>query len=111
MEPTITPSSDDFNADRRSGAQGRAPRSNFLLDEFGAILNDETQTDIESLKARLRERLDEAREAFSDAADSTNDYVREAMDCAEDCIRERPWHSLACAAGAAFILGLIVGRR
>jgi len=93
----------------------RASDASVWLNELDAILNDDENTDTDALKARLREQLDTARNALNDAADTAADtarsYMRDAADCLDVYVETRPWHAIACAAGAAFVLGVIVGRK
>jgi ElaB/YqjD/DUF883 family membrane-anchored ribosome-binding protein len=37
--------------------------------------------------------------------------AREALDDADEYVRENPWQSIGVAAGIAFLVGLLAGRR
>jgi len=81
-----------------------------LLDSLETSLRDGNDGDVEALRARLRTQLDDARDTLGDAADTANNFVRETIDTAEEYVQVRPWQALGMVAGAAFLLGVIVGR-
>jgi len=83
-----------------------------LLDELDQILrSDGAAGDVHALRARLEDRIANARTALDNASDTATGMVYEAIDCAEEYVHTRPWHALGTVAGVAFLLGMIVARR
>lgn len=85
------------------------------LDDLDNMLRTSKDEDIETLKTRLREQLQDARAATQGAAGAAagaaGGYIREAAGSADDYVRTWPWHVLACAALGAFLAGVCVRRR
>lgn len=108
MEPTPSDFSDDRRA-RREPLHRHAASP--WLDDLEATLSDTSHTDLEALKRRLSEQIKAARNALGDSAETAGDMMSEALDCAEDYVRVRPWQALGVTAAAAFILGVAMGRR
>ncbi|VFR43734.1 hypothetical protein BER2_0932 [plant metagenome] len=104
-------------ASRELRATGREAqedvRVNFnnLLADLEETLSSNSDTDIEALRTRLNAQIGKAREAADQAAGLAAGFVQDAVDTAEDHIRTRPLQSVGTAAGIAFLLGLLVGRR
>ncbi len=84
---------------------------NNLLNDLEETLRSGSDTDIEALRTRLNAQVEKARRTFDEAAGVATGFVHEAVDQAEDHIRSRPLQSVGTAAGIAFLLGLLVGRR
>jgi len=82
-----------------------------LLDELDDILRNDGARDIEDLRARLAAHVENARSTLEQASGTATDAVSDAIGCAEDYVRTRPWHAVGTVAGVAFLLGLIAARR
>ena len=61
----------------------------------------------EAARARFRETIESARNACA----ALQAKALEQVDAAEDVVRDRPFQSVAIAAGVGLVLGLILGRR
>ncbi|MDQ8035521.1 MAG: hypothetical protein REJ50_26240 [Bordetella sp.] len=111
MESTPTPApTTPLNT---SAAESRTRRGGArqLLDDLESTLRDSGHEDIEVLKTRLRAQLEDARDSLNDAGNSANELVRASVNCTEEYVRSHPWQAVGWAASAAFLLGVIVGRR
>jgi ElaB/YqjD/DUF883 family membrane-anchored ribosome-binding protein len=106
-----------YSSGRSSGGSWRrgGSREAAWLDELDAILDDESQVDVNALRIKLREQLTQARDSLGDAVDTAagaaSGYVRRAVDCADVYVETRPWHAVSCAAGIGFLLGMLCSRR
>ncbi|WP_198320666.1 DUF883 family protein [Azohydromonas aeria] len=60
---------------------------------------------------QLRERLREARHDLRDLQANAVSRTRAAGHAADDYVHDKPWRSIAVAAGVGFLVGMIVGRR
>ncbi len=63
------------------------------------------------VRERMGEHVDAARARLSDAEAIVRERTREAAKATDVYVRENPWQSIGIAAGAAFLLGLLAGRR
>lgn len=61
--------------------------------------------------AQLRERLREARHDLRDLQANAVNKTRAAGQAADDYVHDKPWRSIAMAAGVGFLVGMLVGRR
>jgi len=113
MATTNTPMPSDFpeNGPDDRGAYRRSRHPESWIDELEATLSDSSATDLEALKARLGDQLQATRQSLRDASDNAHDLMRETLDCTEEYIHARPWQAVGLVAGAAFLLGVIVGRQ
>jgi len=59
----------------------------------------------------LRGRFDAAQERFADLYQGTRKKIAAGAKCADAAIRANPYQSLAIAAGAGLLLGVLLGRR
>jgi len=65
--------------------------------------------------AELRERaatsLKRASETLADMQDAVLEHGKAAVRVTDDFVHENPWRAVGIAAGAGFLLGLLVNRR
>jgi ElaB/YqjD/DUF883 family membrane-anchored ribosome-binding protein len=66
---------------------------------------------IQQLRMRAEDSLREARLRMLEAGVRMEGHVRHSARAVDDYVHERPWHSLGIAAGAAFLIGYVLGRR
>lgn len=66
---------------------------------------------IADVRGRLGERIAAAKERLSEAEAAVVDHGRKAARATDDYVHEHPWQSVGVAAGVAFLLGLLAGRR
>lgn len=61
--------------------------------------------------AQLRERLREARHDLRDLQANAVTKTRDAGRAADDYVHDKPWRSIAIAAGVGLMVGYLMGRR
>jgi ElaB/YqjD/DUF883 family membrane-anchored ribosome-binding protein len=59
----------------------------------------------------LRARFDAARDRFAEVYDETKRHVVAGAEHVDASIRDKPYQSLAIAAGVGLLVGLLIGRR
>jgi ElaB/YqjD/DUF883 family membrane-anchored ribosome-binding protein len=66
---------------------------------------------IGDVRSRLTDRLSIAKDRIADAEAAVFDKTRKAAHATDDYVHAHPWESVGVAAGVAFLLGLLAGRR
>lgn len=64
-----------------------------------------------ALRARIGQRLSDARARLSAAEAALLDKTRAAAQATDTFVHESPWQAVGIGAGVGFLLGLILGRR
>jgi ElaB/YqjD/DUF883 family membrane-anchored ribosome-binding protein len=63
------------------------------------------------LRARLTERMHQARLRLAEVQDSAVQRAKAAGHKADDYVHDHPWRAVATAAGVGLVVGLLIGRR
>lgn len=63
------------------------------------------------VRSRLNERLTSAKGRVFDADSVLREQTRKVAEATDDYVHQNPWQSVGVAAGVAFLLGLLAGRR
>ena len=63
------------------------------------------------LRDLMGERLAQARARLAEADSALRASGRKAVDATDEYVHHHPWQSVGVAAGVAFLLGLLAGRR
>jgi ElaB/YqjD/DUF883 family membrane-anchored ribosome-binding protein len=71
----------------------------------------QTGEKIQNARTRAEKSLHQARKRLEHVEANAVDRAHEAATTAEAYVREKPWQAIAIAAGAGFVLGLLVDRR
>ncbi|MDI3490821.1 MAG: hypothetical protein PWP11_2098 [Thauera sp.] len=97
------------------------PPKDKLVGDLKAIIADaeellkltagQTGDKLVDVRGRMGERLAVAKERISEAEAAIIDSGKKAARATDDYVHEHPWQSLGVAAGVAFLLGLLAGRR
>jgi ElaB/YqjD/DUF883 family membrane-anchored ribosome-binding protein len=92
-----------------------------LMDDLQTVLEDaeallsattgQAGERIQQVRARAEETVRAVKDRLSAAQDEVTRRAREALDDADEYVRENPWQSIGIAAGIAFLVGLLAGRR
>lgn len=92
-----------------------------LMEDLKAVMQDaeellkatagQTGEKISAVRARAEENLREVRRKLGEMEEDLMVHARAAVKGADDLVHEKPWQSIAVAAGVAFLLGLLAGRR
>lgn len=72
---------------------------------------DQTGEKIASLRARVKERLLDARIRLEAAEEVLIEKTRAAARATDNYVHENPWQAVGIGAGIGFLLGLVLGRR
>lgn len=62
-------------------------------------------------RSRAEKTLHRARDRLADLEGEAVDRARHAVKDADRYVRDNPWQSIGIAAGIAFVVGVLVGRR
>jgi len=97
------------------------PSKDKLVDDLKAIITDaeellkltagQTGDKLGDVRGRMGAHLAAAKDRISEAEAALIDSSRKAARATDDYVHEHPWQSLGVAAGVAFLLGLLAGRR
>ena len=92
-----------------------------LMDDLQTVLEDaeallsattgQAGERIQQVRARAEETVRAVRDRLASAQDEVTRRAREALDDADEYVRENPWQAMGIAAGVAFLVGLLAGRR
>ena len=106
----------DKSAHRRNLQAAR----NALVEEFHTLIADterllkHTQetagTQTEELREKITANMTRAREMLKDQEGTLRNQSEAAIQCTEEYVQTHPWQSIGIAAGAGFLLGLIMRR-
>src|SRR5690606_8802346 len=93
---------------------------NALVEEFHTLIADterllkHTQetagTQTEELREKITANMNRAREMLKDQEGTLRNQSEAAIQCTEEYVQTHPWQSIGIAAGAGFLLGLIMRR-
>lgn len=96
-------------------------RADKLMSDLRAVLEDaeallaatagQAGERIQAVRERAMETVRGARERLAEAQDDVARRAREVARDADTYVRENPWQAVGVAAGVAFLIGLLVGRR
>jgi len=85
-----------------------------VMDDIDALMaaNGKDATgEAKALRARIRERLDGARDKLLDAQQEAVQRAREAATATDDYVHANPWQAIGVAAAIGLALGVLIGRR
>jgi len=92
-----------------------------LMDDLQTVLEDaeallsatagQAGERVQQVRARAEETVRAVRDRLAAAQDELTRRAREALGDADDYVHENPWQALGIAAGVAFLIGLLAGRR
>ncbi len=92
-----------------------------LAEDFKALTADteellratanQTGERVSTARARVEERLRDAKAAMDDLREDVVARTRAAAEATDRTVRSHPWESVAVAAGVGFLLGMLTARR
>lgn len=92
-----------------------------LIDDLRTVASDveellratagQTGERIASARARAEESLRLARARLEDTGAELASRAREAANATDQYVHDKPWQSIGVAAGMAFLVGYLLGRR
>ncbi|HJV24891.1 MAG TPA: DUF883 family protein [Aromatoleum sp.] len=80
-------------------------------DELLRLTAGQAGEKVTEVRARLGERLTSARSRVGELETSVVEQTKKVANATDDYVHKNPWQSLGVAAGVAFLLGLLAGRR
>lgn len=72
---------------------------------------DQTGEKITAVRSRAADNLREARRKLGELEGGIADRTRAAVKKTDEAVHQKPWQSMAIAAAASFILGMLAARR
>lgn len=97
------------------------PDASQLLDDLRSVVSDAEALlkatagmagdQVEAARARAQDSLKVARARLGDVEEDVLERAREAVETTDRYVRESPWAAIGVAAGVAFVIGVLVGRR
>lgn len=63
------------------------------------------------VRGRLGDRLSLAKDRLADAEQALREKTRQMAHATDDYVHANPWQSVGIAAGVAFLIGMLAGRR
>ncbi|ATE61424.1 DUF883 family protein [Thauera sinica] len=103
MSETAHPSRDKLVSDLKVVVADAEELLKLTAGQAGEKLSD--------VRTRLGDRLSVAKERIADAETALVDRSKKAARATDDYVHDHPWQSVGVAAGVAFLLGLLAGRR
>ncbi|NMG50229.1 DUF883 family protein [Azoarcus communis] len=80
-------------------------------EELLKLTADQAGDKIADVRGRLTDRLAVAKERIIDAEAALLQTTKKAAHATDEYVHAHPWQSVGVAAGVAFLLGLLAGRR
>lgn len=81
------------------------------IDSLMTATGSQAEGEAKALRARIRERLDDARERLLDAQHEAVRRARAAATATDDYVHDNPWQAIGVAAAIGLALGVLIGRR
>lgn len=85
-----------------------------VMDDIDALMSATTnkaEGEASALRARIRDRLEGAKERVLDAQHEALDRAKQAAQATDDFVHTHPWQSIGAAAAIGLALGVLIGRR
>ncbi len=103
MTDTATPSKDKLVSDLKVVVADAEELLKLTAGQAGEKLTD--------VRSRLGRRLEAAKERIASAETAIRERTKQAAHATDDYVHDHPWQAVGVAAGLAFLLGLLAGRR
>jgi ElaB/YqjD/DUF883 family membrane-anchored ribosome-binding protein len=81
------------------------------IDALMGATTDKAGGEAAALRARIRERLDMAKERVVDAQHEAIETARKAASATDDYVHDHPWQAIGVAAALGLAIGVLIGRR
>lgn len=92
-----------------------------LVSDFKVVLSDAEELlkltagqagdRLNEVRSRLGDRVLAAKDRIADAEAAAIEHAKKVANATDDYVHKNPWQSVGIAAGVAFLLGLLAGRR
>jgi ElaB/YqjD/DUF883 family membrane-anchored ribosome-binding protein len=87
---------------------------NLVIEDAQVLLRmtaDQVGEEAHAVRERVSARLGKAKEELQALQDSALQSAKAAAHATDDFVHENPWQSVAIAAGAGLLLGVLISRR
>ena len=85
-----------------------------VMDDIDALMTatgSEAEGEVKALRARIRERLDDAKDKLLNAQHEAARRAKAAAAATDDYVHAKPWQAIGAAAAVGLALGVLIGRR
>ena len=85
-----------------------------VMDDIDALMTatgKEATGEAKALRARIRDRLDGAKDKLLDAQHEAVQRAKDAAVATDDYVHANPWQAIGAAAAIGLALGVLIGRR
>jgi ElaB/YqjD/DUF883 family membrane-anchored ribosome-binding protein len=85
-----------------------------VMDDIDALMSATTnkaEGEATALRARIRDRLDTAKERLVDAQHDAVERAKRAAGATDHYVHSHPWQALGAAAAVGLAIGVLIGRR
>jgi ElaB/YqjD/DUF883 family membrane-anchored ribosome-binding protein len=85
-----------------------------VMDDIDKLMKaggTQAEAEMSSLRDRIGERLDAAKERAADVQEEALARARQAAHATDDYVRGHPWQAMGAAAALGLALGVLIGRR
>lgn len=85
-----------------------------MMDDIDALMTatgNQAEGEVKALRARIRDRLDGAKERLLDAQHEAVERAKAAATATDNYVHEKPWQAIGVAAAVALAVGVLIGRR
>lgn len=80
-------------------------------EELLRMTADEAGESAAGLRARVKDRMNQAKDELVRLQDAAVAKAQEVGDAADEFVHENPWKSIGIAAGIGLVVGMLVSRR
>ena len=81
------------------------------IDALMSATTNKAEGEATALRARIRDRLDTAKERLVDAQHEAVERAKKAAGATDDYVHSHPWQSIGAAAALGLAIGVLIGRR
>ncbi|GKV90019.1 DUF883 family protein [Pectobacterium carotovorum] len=81
------------------------------LEEVLSTSSDKSKADLDKLRNKAESALKETRSRLSDTGERIASQTKEAVESADDYVRQNPWTGVGIGAAVGVVLGVLLSRR
>jgi ElaB/YqjD/DUF883 family membrane-anchored ribosome-binding protein len=85
-----------------------------VMDDIDALMSATTnkaEGEVTALRARIRDRLDSAKDRVIDAQHDAVERAKKAAGATDEYVHSHPWQAVGAAAAVGLAIGVLIGRR
>ncbi|MDG0799850.1 DUF883 family protein [Pectobacterium polaris] len=81
------------------------------LEEVLSTSSDKSKAELDKLRNKAENALKETRSRLSDTGERIASQTKEAVESADDYVRQNPWTGVGIGAAVGVVLGVLLSRR